>query len=72
MDNTKMSNKKQLPVEIKYKIDTEYYFYQIKQKVNLNLPWELCGYSDTDYKRDNANRKIVTGYAIIINKVVIK
>ena len=27
---------------------------------NINVPWELCGYSDTDYKGDNDTKKIVT------------
>ena len=31
---------------IKYVIDRKKYFYQMKIEENLNIPWELHGYSD--------------------------
>ena len=44
----------------------------MKPEGNLNVPWELCGYSDANYVGDNETRKIMTGYIILINGVVIK
>ena len=43
----------------------------MKPKVNLNGPWQLIGYSDTDYAGDNYTRESVTGYIIIVNGFVI-
>ena len=37
----------------------------------LNGPCEIHGYSDTYYAVDNDTQKIVTGFIIIINRVVI-
>ena len=43
----------------------------MKLEVNINVPWKLRGYSDAYYARDNDTWKIVTGYIILINVVVI-
>ena len=57
--------------EIRYIIDTQYYFYQIKLEGKINGIWELHGYSDADYTRDNNNRKSTTGYIFLIKRLVI-
>ena len=56
-----MSHYKALLRAINYIIDTKDYFYQMKPDVNINGPWELCGYSDADYPGDNDTWKSVTG-----------
>ena len=66
-----MSHYKTLIHEIKYVIDTKHYFCQKKPEVNLNVPWEICGYIHLGYARDNGTREILTGCIIIINRVVI-
>ena len=38
---------------------------------NINVPWELCGHSDTNYSGDNNTRKSMTGYIFLINRLVI-
>ena len=43
----------------------------MKSEGKLNWTWELRGYSDTDYAGYNNTGKIVTGYIVIINGVVI-
>ena len=43
----------------------------MKPDGNINGPWELHGFSDADYTGDNDNRKIVTGYIVLINGAVI-
>ena len=48
------------------------YFYQIKPEVNLNGPYELRGYSDTDYTRENYNMKSVTGYINQLHDLFVK
>ena len=53
MDESNMSHYKALLRTIKYVIYTKYYFYQMKPYQNINKPWELIGYSDTDYSGDN-------------------
>ena len=45
---------------IKYIIDTKYYCYQMKPDRNINVIWELHGYSDVDYEVDNETWKSVT------------
>ena len=65
------SHCKALICAIKYVIDTKDYLCQMKPKVNLNGPWQLIGYSDTDYAGDNYTRESVTGYIIIVNGFVI-
>ena len=62
---------KALLSEIKYLMDTKDYFYQMKTYGNINVPWELRSYSDTDYSGDNDTRKNVTGYIVLINGAVI-
>ena len=57
-----MSHYKALLRAIKYVIYTEYYFYQTKPYINNNGPWELHGYSDTDYAGDSNIWKSVTEY----------
>ena len=66
-----MSHYKDILRSIKYEIDTKDYCYQMKPDKNINGPWEILGYSDTDYAGDNDTRKIVTGYIVIINGAVI-
>ena len=43
----------------------------MKQEGNLNVPWAICGYSDTDYSGYNNTQKHVTGYIVLINEVII-
>ena len=43
----------------------------MKLDENLNGPWEICGYSDTNYAGDNDTRKIVTGNTAIIIGLVL-
>ena len=38
---------------------------------NINVPWELGGYSNADYIGDNDTCKSVTGYIFLINGAVI-
>ena len=56
-----MSPYKALIRAIKYVIGTKYYCYQMKPDANINVPWELCVYSDADYAGDNDTQKSVTG-----------
>ena len=39
----------------------------MKPDGNLNIPWELCGYSDRDYTGDINTQRIVTVYILLIN-----
>ena len=55
----------------KYVIGTKNYCYQMKPYGNINVPWELRGYCDTDYAGDNDTKKSVTGYIFLINRAVI-
>ena len=71
MDESNTSHYKALTRAIKYVINTKYYFYQMKPDRNINVPWELCGYSDVDYEGDNNTQKSVIGYIVIINGEVI-
>ena len=57
--------------EIMYVIDKKYYWCQVKTDGKLNVSWELCCYSDADYAGDNDTQKSVTGYIIIINRLVV-
>ena len=66
-----MSHYKSLLLTIKYSINTEYFFCQIKPYININVTWELHGYSYEDYAGDNYTRKIVTGYIVLINRALI-
>ena len=62
MGKAGMIHYKALLHEIKYVIDTKYYFYQIKPGRNINGPWELSEYSDAEYAGDNEsleNRDII-------------
>ena len=43
----------------------------MKLERNINVSWELRGYSDTDYAGDNINWKSMTEYFILINGAVI-
>ena len=43
----------------------------MKPDGNIKVPWELHGYSDAEYARDNDSRKSVTGYIVLINGAVI-
>ena len=36
-------------------------------KININYLWELNGYNDAEYSRDNDTWNIITGYVILIN-----
>ena len=60
MDEANMSNHKALICTIKYAINTKYDSYQIKPYGNINGPWELRGYSDTDYTGCNDIQKSAT------------
>ena len=71
MYKANMRHYKDLLRAIKYVIDTKYYLFQMKLDRNLNGPWELRGYSDIDYARDNDIQKKVPGYIVLINRVVI-
>ena len=71
MDKANMSHYKALIHGIKYKIDTKDCCCLMKPDENINVPQELCGYSDADYARDNDTQKIVTGYIVLINGAVI-
>ena len=62
-----MSHYKSILRATEYAITTKEYIYQMKPDRNLNRPWEIFGYSDTDYTVDNGTWRIVTGYIIIIN-----
>ena len=42
----------------------------MKIRGNLNVPQELCGYSDMDYVEDNDTCIIVTGYIFLLNVVI--
>ena len=42
----------------------------MKTEGNLNIPWELHGCSDTQYAGDRNTQKTVTGYVVLINRVV--
>ena len=66
-----MSQSKALIHEIKYIIDTKGFLYHMKLEKNLSGPWEIHGYSDIDYAGDYNTKKSVTGYIIMINRVVI-
>ena len=70
MDEANVMDYKSLPREIKYVVDTKNYCFQMKLEENLNVPWELCGYSDTDCVGDNDNQKIVTVYIVLLNRIV--
>ena len=52
-------------------MDTKDYFYLMKSYGNTNIPWELRGYSDADYAKDNDTQKSVTGYIVLNNGAVI-
>ena len=43
----------------------------MKPDWNINGPWEQHGYSDADYAGDNDTGENLTGYIVIINRVVI-
>ena len=65
------SHYKALLREIRYVIDTKYYFCQIKPERNLDGPWELHGYSNMGYAGYHDTYKTVTGYIVLIDEVVI-
>ena len=44
----------------------------MKPEGNLNGPWEIFGYSDTDSAGDNIASKIVTGYVLLIKIMVVQ
>ena len=67
-----MSHQKALLYEIKCIIDKKDYCYQMKPEGNLNGPWEIHGYSDTDYAGDNDTWKSMSGSIVLINRVVIE
>ena len=71
MDEANMSHYKYLLCKTKYTIDTTKYWYQIKPDRNLNVPWAIQIYSDSDYAGYNGTQKSVKGYIILINGVVI-
>ena len=52
MEKLNMSHYKYFLHAIKHVIDTNDYYYQMKPDRNINGPWYLCGYSDTDYTGD--------------------
>ena len=43
---------------------TEYTKRLLKPEGNLNVPWELRGYSDMDYAGDNSTWKIMALYIV--------
>ena len=49
MYETNMSHYKARLCTIKHLVDKKYYFYQMKPDGNINVPWDLCGYSNVDY-----------------------
>ena len=61
MEKANMSHYKYIQRAIKYIPDTKYYFFQMKSEGNINLPWEICGYSDVDYVGDDNTWNSVTG-----------
>ena len=71
MDKENMICYKYLLREIKYFIDTKYYYYQMKLCRNISLSWELRGYSDADYVGDNETRNSVKWYIVLINGEII-
>ena len=71
MDVSKTSQYKALMRKIKFIIDTKEYFCHMKPDTNLNVPWELCKYSDVNYTGDNDTQKSVRGYIVLINGAVI-
>ena len=60
MDEANMSNYRAILSEIKQVIDTKDYCYQMKLERNINVSWELRGYSDTDYTGCNDIQKSAT------------
>ena len=71
MDKANMIHNKDLLHAINYIINLKYYCYQMKPDVNLNEPWELCGYSDEDFSGNNDTRKSVTRCIVLTNGLVI-
>ena len=71
MNEANMRHYKDILLAIKYVIYTKDYCYKIKLDKNTNEPWELHGYSDVDYARDNKTKKSMTGYIVLINRAVI-
>ena len=43
----------------------------MKPDENLNVQWELHGYSDADYSEDNDNHKRVKVYTVLLNGAVV-
>ena len=69
MDEANMMHSKANLSVIEYVIDKKNCFFQMKPSLNLNILWQLRGYSDVDYTRDNNTPKIVTGCTVLINIV---
>ena len=61
MDEANVTHHKALLREIKYVINKKIYCCHMKTEVNVNEPWELCVYSDTEYSEDKDTRKFLTG-----------
>ena len=71
IDKSDTSYYKDLLHAIKYVIYTIDYWYRMKPDENLNVQWELHGYSDADYSEDNDNHKRVKVYTVLLNGAVV-
>ena len=71
MEKSNMIHYKALLPALNNVIDTNDYCCKMKPDGNTNIPWELHGYSDADYARNNDNRRSFTRYIVIIIGAVI-